>query len=78
VGLAAKHQQLARQIEGFADDHRMNSMASFNFTSIVPDEGTTFVFGSWICVFDGSGGFINQLANSRRPGASAAMTNSGR
>jgi hypothetical protein len=23
-----------------------NSMASFNFTSTVPDEGTTFTFGS--------------------------------
>jgi hypothetical protein len=27
-----------------------NSMASFNFTSIVLDEGTAFTFGSWFCI----------------------------
>jgi hypothetical protein len=32
-------------------------MASFNFTSAVLDEGTTFTFGSWIFIANGSGGF---------------------
>jgi hypothetical protein len=35
----------------------MNSMTSFNFTSAVLDEGTSFVFGSWVCVPDGAGSF---------------------
>jgi hypothetical protein len=30
-----------------------NSMASLSFTSNVLDEGTTFIFGSWICVANG-------------------------
>jgi len=34
------------RVGGFADDHRKNLIASFNFSSAVPDEGTTFIFGS--------------------------------
>jgi hypothetical protein len=30
-------------------------MASFQFTRSVPSQGTTFVFGSWVCVADGAG-----------------------
>ena len=30
-----------------------------------PDEGTTFVFGSWICIANGSGGFNSHLAESK-------------
>jgi hypothetical protein len=32
-----------------------NSMASFKFTSAVPPEGTTLVFGSWVCIADSAG-----------------------
>jgi hypothetical protein len=32
-------------------------MASFKFTSAMPPQGTTFVFGWWVCVADGAGGF---------------------
>jgi hypothetical protein len=49
-----------------------NSMASFSFTSNVLDEGTTFIFGSWICVANGSGCFDGHLADSRKPEAPAA------
>jgi hypothetical protein len=32
-------------------------MAFFQFTRSVPSQGTTFVFGSWVCVTDGAGSF---------------------
>jgi hypothetical protein len=32
-------------------------MASFKFTSAVLPQGTTFIFGSWVCVTDGAGDF---------------------
>jgi hypothetical protein len=57
VGLAVKHRQLARQVGVFIEHPPENSMASFNFTDAVLDEGTTFIFGSWICVANGLGGF---------------------
>jgi hypothetical protein len=41
-----------------------NSMASFNFTSAVLDEGTTFIFGYWICVANGLGGFNSHLVDT--------------
>jgi hypothetical protein len=53
-----------------------NSMASFNFTSVVLDEGTTFIFGSWICVANGLGGFNSHLANSKEPEASSSTPSS--
>jgi hypothetical protein len=40
-------------------------MASFNFTSVVLDEGTTFTFDSWVYITDGSGGFNSHLGNPR-------------
>jgi hypothetical protein len=49
-----------------------NSMASFSFTSTVLDKSITFIFGSWICVANGSGGFNGHLAKSRKSEASAA------
>jgi hypothetical protein len=49
-----------------------NSMASLSFTSNVLDEGTTFIFGSWICVANGLGGFISHLVDSRKPETSPA------
>jgi hypothetical protein len=51
-------------------------MASFNFTSAVLDEGTTFIFGSWICVANGLGGFNSHLANSKEPEASSSTPSS--
>jgi hypothetical protein len=41
-----------------------NSMASFNFTSAVLDEGTT------LCIANGRGGFKSHLADTREPTAS--------
>jgi hypothetical protein len=41
----------------FIEHPPKNLMASFNFTSTMLDEGTTFVFGSWICIANGLGGF---------------------
>jgi hypothetical protein len=32
-------------------------MVFFQFTRLVPSQGTTFVFGSWVCVADGAGSF---------------------
>jgi hypothetical protein len=47
-----------------------NSMASLSFTSIVPDEGIIFIFGSWICIANGLGGFNSCLVDSRKTEAS--------
>jgi hypothetical protein len=47
-------------------------MASLSFTSNVLTEGTTFIFGSWICIANGLGGFIGHLVDPRKPEASAA------
>ena len=47
-------------------------MALFNFTCTVPNEGTTFVLGSWICIANSLGGFNSHLADFKRPEASAA------
>jgi hypothetical protein len=49
-----------------------NSIASFDFTSAVLDEGTTFIFGFWICIANGSGGFNIHLADTSKLEASAA------
>jgi hypothetical protein len=46
VGVAVNHRQLARQVEVFIEHQPENSMALFNFTSIVLDEGTTFTLSS--------------------------------
>jgi hypothetical protein len=48
-----------------------NSMASFNFTSAVLDEGTAFTFGSWLYIADDGGGFNSHLAETRERTASA-------
>jgi hypothetical protein len=72
VGLAIKHQQLARQVGVLIKHPPENSMALFSFTSTVLDEGTTFIFGSCICIANGSGGFNGHLANSRKLEASTA------
>ena len=38
-------------------------MATFAFSTMAPPQGTTFVFGSWVCVANGSGGFDSHLTN---------------
>jgi hypothetical protein len=44
--LAAKRRQLVRQVGVLIKDPPEDSMASFNFTSAMLEEGTTFTFGS--------------------------------
>jgi hypothetical protein len=51
-------------------------MASFSFTSVVLDEGTIFIFGSWICLADGLGGFNSHLTNSKEPEAFPSTSSS--
>jgi len=68
--LAAKHRQLARQVGAFVEINSANSMASFTFNSAVLDQGTAFVFGSWVYVANGSGGFDSHLSNPMEPEAS--------
>jgi hypothetical protein len=47
------------------EDPPANSMASFQFTRSVPSQGTTFVFGSWVCVADGAGSFHRFLVDMK-------------
>jgi hypothetical protein len=51
-------------------------MASFNFTSAMLNEGTTFIFGSWICVANCLGGYNNHLANPKEPEAPSSTPSS--
>jgi hypothetical protein len=53
-----------------------NLMAFFDFTSAVLDEGTTFIFGSWVCVADGAGSFRWQLIDDMKMEASTASQRS--
>jgi hypothetical protein len=76
VGVAVKHRQLTRQVGVFIKHPLENLMASLSFTSNVLDEGITFIFGSWICVANGLGGFISHLVDSRKLEASAAIRRS--
>ena len=39
-------------------------MATFAFSTRAPPQGSTFVFGSWVCVASDSGGFDSHLTNS--------------
>jgi hypothetical protein len=39
------------------EDPLANSMASFKFTSAMLPEGTTLIFGSWVCIADSTGNF---------------------
>jgi hypothetical protein len=40
-------------------------MASFRFTRLVRSRGTTFVFGSWVCIADGAGNFRRFLVDMK-------------
>ena len=42
-------------------------MATFAFSTMTPPRGATFIFGSWVCVANGSGGFDSHLTNSPAP-----------
>ena len=39
-------------------------MATFAFSTMALPQGATFVFGSWVCVANGSGGFDSHPTNS--------------
>jgi hypothetical protein len=64
-GQPVKHRQLARQVGERIEDPPANSMASFQFTRSVPSQGTTFVFGSWVCIADGAGSFSRFLIDMK-------------
>jgi hypothetical protein len=40
-------------------------MATFKFSKSVPSQGTTFVFGSWVCIADGVGDFWRFLVDMK-------------
>ena len=61
--LGGKHRQLARQV-GDSASSSASSMATFAFSTMTPPQGATFIFGSWVCVANGSGGFNSHLTNS--------------
>jgi hypothetical protein len=65
VGVAVKHRQLVHQVGVFTASPLENLMASLSCTSTMLDEGTTFIFSSWICVANGLGGFNSHLVDSR-------------
>ena len=48
----------------------------FNFTSDVPNEGTTFIFVSWACAANNSGGFNSHLTDPKEPEVSATTCRS--
>ena len=64
----AKHRQLACQV-GDSASSLANSMATFAFNTMALAQGTTFVFGSWVCAANGSGGFDSHLNNPTEPEA---------
>ena len=61
--LGGKHRQLARQV-GDSASSSASLMATFPLTTMTPPRGATFIFGSWVSVANGSGGFDSHLTNS--------------
>ena len=57
-----KHRQLSRQV-GESASSSATFIATFAFSTVAPPQGTTFVFGSWVCVANGSDGFDSHLTN---------------
>ena len=39
-------------------------MATSAFSTMTPPRGVTFIFGSWVCIANGSGSFDSHLTNS--------------
>jgi hypothetical protein len=70
-GQPVKHRQLVRQVGGCVEDPSVSLMATFKFTRSVPSQGTTFIFGSWVCIADGVGDFRRFLVDMK-PKTSAA------
>jgi hypothetical protein len=67
-GQPDKPRQLARQVGEHQVGERIedpleNSMALFKFPNPVLLKGTTFVFGSWACVADGTGNFRRHIVD---------------
>jgi hypothetical protein len=58
------------------EDPPANSMASFKFTSAVLPQGTTFIFGSWVCIIDGTGDFRQFTIDVMKPKTLAASFHS--
>ena len=50
-------------------------MASFKITRAMLNEGTMFVFVSWVCIINSSRGFNSHLADTLEPEASPAKQN---
>ena len=65
IRLGGKHRQLVRQV-GDSASSPTNSMAGPSNANGVP-EGTTFIFGSWACTADGTGGFSSHLVTPNSP-----------
>jgi len=76
VGFEVKHRQLAHQVGALIDDPPEDSMASLKFACPVLEEGTTFIFGSWVCIANSSGGFDSHLSNPREPEATPSNRSS--
>ena len=53
-----------------ANDPVMNLVDSIDSTSAL-EEGTTFIFGSWVCKEDGTGGFSSHLIEPMQPKVAA-------
>jgi hypothetical protein len=72
-GQPDKTRQLARQVGGRIRDPLQNSMVLFKFLSPMLPEGTTFIFGSWVCVANGVDGFCwHVIDDAIKPKTSAA------
>ena len=69
--LGGKHRQLACQV-GDSASSSASSMATFAFSTTTPPRGATFIFGSWVCVANGSGGFDSHLTNFPTPKSSTS------
>jgi hypothetical protein len=63
----------SRQVGVFIEHQPENSMALFNFTSVVLDEGTASAFGSSFCIADDGGGFSSHLAETRADGICSSI-----
>jgi hypothetical protein len=50
-------------------------MATFKFTRSVPSQGTTFVFGSWVCIADGVGDFQRFFIDMKPKTSTADLRN---
>jgi len=48
------------------DDPLGNSIVIINSTAVL-EEGTTFIFGSWVCIANVNGGFNSHLTKPRGP-----------